>query len=371
MARMGYYLRYETTDIWEYDSPDKKPQENTYNDHPETELREKHLAEMLTDYSCGHITVREGKDVCIDGQLFLSAEATREDYDNQIENAYYIAGGLARAFHDYDSMEAWEFRKTSAGRDDLLTDAHAYRVLREFVARKNAGMRLQELVRSAYAGEEASQARAKQRQEEEARLLSLRQRKEEALEADEKYVKKLRENGDAYSDYGMGDYALMELSRSFASKHQENLAESYAIRGRAKAVAGDFAGAVLDADRAVSMDAKNPYNFLNRADVHHMRGAFSQAMADVMAAMELDGENWIAFRMQGDLQDELGEESEAEKSYRSCYALTKKPKSIPLKYLERIDRTAAEKLKKEAAEKERKKAEQAGKKQEKDRSAEK
>ena len=365
MARMGYYLRYETTDIWEYDSPDKKPQENTYNDHPETELREKHLAEMMTDYSCGHVTVREGKDVCIDGQLFLSAEATREDYDNQTENAYYIAGGLAKAFHDHDRIEDWKFRKTSADRDDLLTDEHAYRVLREFVARKNAGMRLQELVRSAYAGEETSQARAKQRQEEEARLLSLRQRKEETLAADEKHVKKLRENGDAYSDYGMGDYALMELSRSFAGKNQENLAESYAIRGRAKAVAGDFAGAVLDADRAVSMDASNPYNFLNRADVHHMRGDFSQAMADVMAAMELDEKNWIAFRMQGDLQDELGRQAEAEESYRSCYALTKKPTSIPMRYLERIDAAAAERLKKEAAEKERKKAEHVEEKQEK------
>ena len=370
MARMGYYLRYTTTDIWEYDAPDKRPQENTYNDHPETGLREKRLAEMMTEYSCGHVTVENGRDVCIDGQVFFSAEPSREDYDNQTENAYYIAGGIAKAFHDHDDAETWNFRKTAAGRDDLLTDAHAYRVLRETVTQKKIGARLQELVSAAYAGEAASQAREKQRQAEEARLLSLQQRQEEALQAEEKYVKKLRENGDAYSDYGMGDYALMELSRSFACRNQDDLAESYAIRGRAKAVNGDFDGALQDVDRAVSMDAENPYNFLNRADVYHMQGDFGKALMDVAAALELDRKNWIAFRMQGDLQDELGRQAEAEESYRSCYALTGKSRSIPMEYLERIDRSAAEKLKK-AAEEERKKADQAKEKKENESSAEK
>ena len=370
MARMGYYLRYETTDIWEYDAPDKKPREDTYNDHPETGLREKRMAEMMTDYSCGHVTVENGRDVCIDGRVVISAETTREDYDNRMENAYYIAGGLARAFHDYDTVADWNFRTAPDGQDDLLTNEHAYRVLRENVARKGVGEVLRKIAAEAYA-KESPAVREKQKQLEEAGQLALRKMREEALAANGRHIKKLRENGDAYSDYGMGDYAMMELARVFASRNQDNLPESYAIRGRAKAVAGDFEGAALDSDRAVAMDASNPYNFLNRADVYHMQGKYDLALQDVAKALELDGKNWAAFRIQGDLQDELGRTDEARESYRSCYALTGSAKSIPMKYLEEIDAKAAEKLKKEIKDKEQKKAEEAENHQEEGKSAEK
>ncbi len=358
MARMAYYLRYETTDIWEYDSPDKKPREDMYSDHPETRLREQRLAGMMTDYSCGHVTVQDGKDVFIDGRLFITAETTRDDYDDQVENAYYIAGGLARAFHDYDSIEGWNFRKTADGRDDLLTEEHAYRVLREVVSREKAGDRLREMAAAAYEGEAVSKARSKQKEQEAKRMARMAKEREEALSATPDHVKTLRENGDTYSDFGMGDYALMELDRVFASVNQDNPAESYAIRGRAKAVSGDFAGAVEDCSRAVEMDAENPYNFLNRADVYHMAGDYESALQNVDQAMELAPDNWPGHRIRGDIMEELGREEEAEASYRRCYELTKAPGSIPMKYLEKIDAKAAEKLKKKKEEQEKQKIEQ-------------
>ncbi len=355
MARMAYYLRYETTDILEYDSPDKKPREDMYNDHPETRLREQRLAGMMTDYSCGHVTVQDGKDVCIDGQVFMTAETTRDDYDNQVENAYYIAGGLARAFHDHDSIEGWKFRRTADGRDDLLTEEHAYRVLREVVQQERAGDRLREMAAAAYEGEAASQARSRQREQEAKRTARMAKDREEALSAKADHVKTLRENGDTYSDFGMGEYALMEMDRVFASVHQDNPAESYGIRGRAKAVSGDFAGAMEDCGRAVELDAENPYNFLNRADVYHMAGDYESALQDVDQAMELAPDNWPGHRIRGDIMEELGREEEAEASYRRCYELTKAPGSIPMKYLEKIDAKAAEKLKKKKAEQEKEK----------------
>ena len=357
MARMGYYLRYETTDIWEYDDPNPNPREKMYNDHPETGDREQKLAEMMTEYSCGHVTVRDRRDVYIDGKLFLSGENTLDDYDNMIENAYYIAGGLAKAFHDNDTADGWNFRKTPDGKVDLLTDEHAYKVLRETVARKRVGAELQEMVRTAYAKESVIPYRIKVKADEAARLAALRQKMDEALAADKKFVKKLRENSDVYSDLGWGDYALKEVNRAFSSKNQDNVAECYGVRGRAKAVAGDFAGAMSDCNEALAMDSSNPYNFLFRADVYHMQGNFEAALADVDKALKVGNKEWIAHRMKGDLLDELGDSEGAKESYRACYKITGKPRSIPMEYLALIDPSAAERLKKEEAEREKEKAE--------------
>ncbi len=357
MARMGYYLRYETTDIWEYDDPTQNPRDNMYNDHPDTRAREQKLAEMMTEYSCGHVTVKDRRDVYIDGKLFLSGDNTLDDHDNRLENAYYIAGGLAKAFHDNDTEAGWNFRKSPDGSDDLLTDEHAYKALREAVARKRAWTDLQEMVRTAYAKEAIIPYRAKVKADEAARLAALRQKMDEVLAADKKFVKRLRENSDVYSDLGWGEYALKEVARAFEAKNQDNLAECYGVRGRAKAVAGDFDGAMADCDKAVEMDASNPYNFLFRADAYHMQGNFEAALADVDKALKVGNKNWVAHRMKGDMLDELGDSAGAKESYSACYKITGKPKSIPMEYLVLIDASAAKRLKKEEAEREKEKEE--------------
>lgn len=127
MYRMAYYLTYETRNVLEYQDLDEKAKEKeTFSDHPETELREKRLAQMMTDYGCGHVTVKDRKTVCLDGQELLSVDWTRDDYDNTVENAYYVAGGLAKAFHDYDSLAGWDFRPDGEGGLDFLTDDRVY-----------------------------------------------------------------------------------------------------------------------------------------------------------------------------------------------------------------------------------------------------
>ena len=96
MARMGYYLTYETQNFLEYQDPDPKKQEReSYSDHPETRQREEKLAQMMTDYSCGHVTVANRKEILIDGEKLLEVEWTGDDYDNTAENAYYVAGAIA------------------------------------------------------------------------------------------------------------------------------------------------------------------------------------------------------------------------------------------------------------------------------------
>ena len=350
MARMGHYLRYETTDMYEFDSPDKKGQAE-YSDHPETENREKRMAELLTAYSANHVTVKNAKDIFIDGEYFLSASDTGGLRDDTAKNAYYIAGGLAKAFHDLEDLSGWQFREDGKGKTDFLGEDRVYRPLKAAVEKANGGERLKSLVTAAYEGEALSGAREQLRAREDKRKKELEKLREEALSADRKFAERLRYNSDVYSDYGMSAMALMEMKRAMDSKNQDNLAECYVIRGRAKALSGDFSDAIRDAQKGISMDGSNPINYLNRADIYRMMGNLDLALADCDRARELDGKSEVAWLLTAQLYDEMDEETQATKAYATLHQLAPKI-PIPMEYLEKIDPVAAETLKK-AEEKQR------------------
>ncbi len=355
MYRMAYYLTYETKNVLEYqDLDEKNKNQENFSDHPETELREQRLAKMMTDYGCGHVTVRDRKNVLIDGQELLTADWTRDDYDNTVENAYYTAGGLAKAFHDYDSPDAWNFRPDGEGGVDFLDDSRVYAVLRDAVRSRGLGSKLEQMVRAAYAGEAQSGARAAMRQEEAQREASFAA----VQAADAKAVKKMRENGDAYSDYGMGRQALWEFSRVFASKNMDDEAESYVMRGRAKAVEGDYAGALADANRGVALDGKNAYNFLNRADIYRMAGNREAALSDCASAKKVDAENPFSYLISAEIEDEQGNKDAALKEYQAFYKLRPAAfRRIPPEYLQKISAKDYKTWQKEKAEQDKKKAE--------------
>ena len=359
MYRMAYYLTYETKNVLEYqDLDEKNKNQENFSDHPETELREQRLAKMMTDYGCGHVTVRDRKNVLIDGQELLTADWTRDDYDNTVENAYYTAGGLAKAFHDYDSPDAWNFRPDGEGGVDFLDDSRVYAVLRDAVRSRGLGSKLDQMVRAAYAGEAQSGARAAMRQEEAQREASFAAVQQDVQAADAKAVKKMRENGDAYSDYGMGRQALWEFSRVFASKNMDDEAESYVMRGRAKAVEGDYAGALADANRGVALDGKNAYNFLNRADIYRMAGNREAALSDCASAKKVDAENPFSYLISAEIEDEQGNKDAALKEYQAFYKLRPAAfRRIPTEYLQKISAKDYKTWQKEKAEQDKKKAE--------------
>ncbi len=359
MYRMAYYLTYETKNVLEYqDLDEKNKNQENFSDHPETELREQRLAKMMTDYGCGHVTVKDRKTVLIDGQELLTADWTRDDYDNTVENAYYTAGGLAKAFHDYDSPDAWNFRSDGEGGVDFLDDSRVYAVLRDAVRSRGLGSKLEQMVRAAYAGEAQSGARAAMKQEEAQREASFAAVQQDVQAADAKAVKKMRENGDAYSDYGMGRQALWEFSRVFASKNMDDEAESYVMRGRAKAVEGDYAGALADANRGVALDGKNAYNFLNRADIYRMAGNREAALSDCASAKKVDAENPFSYLISAEIEDEQGNKDAALKEYQAFYKLSPAAfRRIPPEYLQKISAKDYKTWQKEKAEQDKKKAE--------------
>lgn len=343
MARMSRYLRYETTEFLEYESQDK-PRQNEYSDHPETEAREKKLAAMLTAYGAGHVVVRNRKEVFIDGEFFAAAEATDEAYDNTAENAYYLAGGIAKAFHDYDDISGWNFRDEANGKN-FLNDDRCYSVLKYFVARKDLTAKLAQIVAKSYAAENRTGARAKLRADEAKRRAELDAEHAKTINADAKLVRDMRRNGDIYSDYGRSDLALAVVERAMNAKNNDDYAEALSIRARARALDGDFAAALADADRAVGMNDKNVYNYLNRADVYRMRGDWQKAVDDANAAIGLDETNAAAWLVAAELFDDANDREKAMTAYKKFHELAPDA-TIPMNYLKEIDPKKAAEIEK-------------------------
>ena len=363
MARMGYYLTYVTQDLREYQNPkDKDLPQDDFSDHPATERREAKLVEMLTAYSAGHVTVTDRRTVCIDGTPLLTATQTDEDYDNSPENAYLAAGALARAFHDYDTAADWGLALTRGGGVSMRGDARINAALLPLVEKAKVGAQLIALVGDAYVGETASGARERLRSTEQARAAE-REAEHAAVEsADAKAMDKIRENSDAYSDYGDGTRALMLMARVFGAAHDDKPALSYVIRARAYAVLGDADRAHADADRGVADAPTDVLTWVNRADVRRMLGERDGALADALKAIEVDVKSPYGYLIAAEIYDEMGNGDVAEDYYKKLYAVEPKAVArIPDSYLEKIDARAYKERKK--AEKKAREAEEEQKKE--------
>jgi len=323
MARMQYYTDH-LADFTEVFEP---------YDHPDTDKREARLLEMMTAYSCGHVTVKNHNEVCIDGHPLLKTDWTTLEYDNSEENAYFVAGGLAKAFHDYATVRDWNFRPGENGRVEYLTDDRVYGMLKDFIERRHGDRLLRELVTAAYAEETDSGSRLRMKAAEEARQAEKVRSWEKTTQAPAARVRELYLNSDAYNDLYEPALALVESERAFScTNNQASLAGIYAVRGRAKALQGDFAAGLADCNKAIGMDGKDAYNYLNRAEVYRAQGQPQTALADCRQAIQLDAKAPAAYKMAADIYDELGNHAEALKNYRAYKKLLPKAADIPPAY---------------------------------------
>lgn len=159
------------------------------------------------------------------------------------------------------------------------------------------------------------------------------------------------------------------MRRVFAAHNPENEAENHAIRGRARAVAGDFTAGLQDLDKAVTMDSKNVYNYLNRADVYHMMGNTEAALADLAQAKEVDKANPYGWLMSAQIYEELGQQADALANYQEFYRLRPKAfRVIPEEYLQSVSEKDYKTVQKEKADA-KKKYEQQWNKEHKDKKA--
>ncbi len=328
MARMRYLAENPTTFDPGYG-------EEPY-DHPDTDKREAKLSQLMTEYSGGHVEVRDRAEVYIDDSLLLKAGCTSDAYDNTPENAYLIAGGIAKAFHDHDDLAGWNFRPGENGRVACLDDNPAYRPLLAALEIHHADELLRTLVEAAYA-QEAANPRPEMSEAEIALQERWQKRQEKNAKASDKLVARVYHNADWYNDVFRPEMALMETDRIYeCSNRAAQMAGIYAVRGRAYALLGDFTQAAAECARAVEADAQNAYVYLNRAEVYRAQGLTDKAMADIRHAQELDPKAPAAPKMGGDLSDDLGDTEEAKVFYRAYLNLIPEAEDIPDAYLKEL-----------------------------------
>ena len=322
--------------------------------HPDTDKREKKLADMMTAYSCGHVKVLEGKGVAIDGALLLEAGYTDDSYDNSAENAYLIAGALAKAFHDCPTLEDWNFRPGENGRYDFLTDDRVYAVLKQAVEQNKADARLYDFVRSAYVREQDGRLRQELAAFEAKREAHLEETRRKNLETDLKNVEQLYKNADVYNDLFLPKYAIEEAERIFSCpEHEKQVPGFFAVRGRARALQGNYAGALEDCNHAIELKPEGEaFLYLNRAEVYRLQGMPQEALADcaLAEAQATEQERYPVYKMQGDIYAECGEREAARERYQKLLEINPKTTDIPLPYLDELAPKNAEAVRKQIIE---------------------
>lgn len=346
MARMYYLAQHPETFDRSYGA-------EAY-DHPDTDKREAKLAELMAAYSAGHVTVIDRKTIAIDGVPLVTATYSDESYDDTPENAYLIAGGLAKAFHDCASAAEWNFRAGENGRTDYLTDDDVYARLKDAVALAHAEETLRSMVENAYASEPSSGARMKLADLEAKESERLIKREQNNLELGDKWLDRFYHNADWYNDTYRPELAILEANRGLRyDTRADKKARLYSVRGRAKALMGDFDGALADANEGVNGDPKDAYTFLNRAEVWRAQGQPQYALMDIRRSLDADAKTMAAWKMAGDIEDELGDTAAATADYKKYLELAPKATDIPEEYLKVLAPDTWEKIEKareEAAE---------------------
>lgn len=330
MSRMRYYLRYETKNFLEYDG-DEKSKKNI-SDHPETQDRELTLSNLMSEYGVGHVTVKDGEKVYIDGNLVFTARNTGASYDNTAENAYSVAGGLSKAFHDYDGFDGWNFNGNS-----YLNNDSAYKTLKKFIRAEN----IMPIIKKSYEIED-KQKRTELKAKENRRREEALKLQDHALKVQANLADKYRYRCDAYSDYLMGDMALFEIELAKNAKNQSNLAECTVMEGRAYVAKGEMAKGIALMTEGIRKDGKNEYNYLNRADAYYMQGDLTRAIADARSAVAVNGKNPVSWQLLADYLESSGDKKGAIDAYSKAYQINRDI-DAPLYILAEIDKKEYEK----------------------------
>ena len=108
----------------------------------------------------------------------------------------------------------------------------------------------------------------------------------------------------------------------------------------------------------MELDGKDPFVYLNRAEVHRAQGQPEAALADIRRATEAKDDTLAAWKMAGDIEDELGDKTAALEDYRRYVKLAPEATDIGDEYLKELSPKVWEKVEKarQEAEEERIKA---------------
>ena len=215
------------------------------SNHPASATRFKRLEKQMEEYGYNHAKVKDGKDVLVDNKYLLTA--VDSDGLKAYENAYLIAGGIAKGMHDKKTFYEWHFDDAT---QDFLDDTSAYFELKKAIRDNNLYNTFQTMVEGAYKydiyDKEGRQTKAKLVKEEQERNAKLEQQRQAIVANKEGSKYNYKQHFEGYRKLGLNKLALQEAKNSYN----------------------------LEADYIASGNLARAYNFLN-GDEYKKTGQFN------------------------------------------------------------------------------------------------
>lgn len=321
LARMKYYTDH-ADQVKDFFNPAQ---------HPDTERRQKDAAKHLYNYGIDHAKVKNIDMVYFDDKFLLRAE--EEGGLDQEEMAYLIVGSISKAFHDYKTVEGWNFHRNEAGNIDYLNDSEVYGPLKRAIARLHCEAEFQALVETAYQKDLKDGKREKCLKTEEKykkdvldRINAESEKKEDSSE--------LADNGNIYLRLGLVDYADTEYTRAQSLDIMNPAVKS----GKAMVMSarGDYDSALALANEAIKMNAELGSGYTARAQVYKDMGEMELAMADCRRGYSATEKDNYAHKMAGDIFNLLDDHASALAEYKSYKAGDKYVEDIPDNYKQEL-----------------------------------
>lgn len=298
------------------------------DDHPKTAHRLELAGQQLSEYGYNHVTVKDDV-VYIDDKPLLTAEATSTLLP--AEQAYMIAGAVAKGFHTNRLAAMWGFR-TIGNRVEFLTNDPVYTVLKDAINKEQLGTQFEEMVTAAYHKDSVSGSRDKVYAKDKERLDKIKQQRQKELDKMKTGAacNAAENNADIYNSLNMPKLALMMADRIAAANPDEVYV--HAIRGNSYATLGDYDKALAECNQALATNNQDPRLYISRAKAYKMMGKTEEALADCHTALKIDTNLSEAYKLQAAIFDANGSYDDALNSYKKYKYLCPKANDIPESY---------------------------------------
>ncbi len=294
------------------------PNESLLNpdNHPETRTRLERGAKWMSEYGFGHVTV-QGTTVLVDGMPLVTLQA--DDTLSGVERAYFVAGSLAKAFHDNRLASSWYFQP-AGGTVNYLNNDEVYRPLKDAVREAGAEALLQKLVDEAYRSDSKTGNREKYLEKEQERREDIQKEKQKALKKSNENIATYQNKSDAYNVLGLPKLAVFEANRLLAV--DPNSAFAHGEIGWAHYNEGDYAASAEEHKKAITMDPNSNWNYLRLAYACSALGDTDGALA---ACAVLDrnapGRYNEEYLLKGKIYDQLGDMANAQRAFANYIAV--------------------------------------------------
>lgn len=303
--------------------------------HPSDQNRIQNAKKWFSLYGYNHVDVRNVDEIYVDDQFLL--KAVPEGDLTSWENAYLIAGGLAKGIHDYRLATLWSFQEKANGTVDFLNNDRVYQPLKKAVQEAHLERTLEEMLTKAYASDSQSGNRDKIYMAEYNRKEEIKKEREKAAAKSEELSNHYSAKASKYNDMGLASLAVNEAHRALTSN--ENNSNAYMELGRACSLENGHEKALEYFDKTIALAPNNGFAYMYKGLSLYALGREDEAINELNQIGQIKTDKTLiinSLQLMARMQDEKGYEEDALQSYRKLLKLYPEF-AVPEKYANRMN----------------------------------